>query len=102
MNPLKVLILKFFAVYTLATRAIALSKVASLDHERLYDTVEDGVLVVEGLARGAGAFLAGAEGAKVLGGFGDDCGYASALHGEIVGVRCCSGCLHTIVVLCTC
>jgi hypothetical protein len=36
--------------------------------------VEDGALVVERLAGLADAFFAGAEGAEVFGGFGDDWG----------------------------
>jgi hypothetical protein len=74
MHPLEVLVLKLLPVYALAASSIALSKVAALDHEGLDDPVEDGALVVQRFARGADAFLAGAEGAEVLGGLGDDWG----------------------------
>lgn len=60
MNLLKVLILKLLPVYALSACAVALGEVTALDHERLDYAVEDGALVVQRLARGAGAFLAGA------------------------------------------
>ena len=41
MQPLKVFILKLLSVDTLTTRAIALRKVSSLNHEALDDAVED-------------------------------------------------------------
>lgn len=72
MDLLKVLVLELLAVDGFAACAVTGGEVAALDHEGLDDAVEGGAFVVEGLARGAGAFFAGAEGAKVFGGFGDD------------------------------
>jgi len=71
----KVLVLKLLSVYRFASGAIVRSEIASLAHELLDHSVEDGVLVVERLL-GDGRFslLAGAEGAEVLRGLGDDCG----------------------------
>lgn len=58
MQPLKVLILKFLAINALSACAIALGKVAALDHEALNDAVEARALVVQRLAGLARAFLA--------------------------------------------
>ena len=63
---LEVLIGELGPVDGLAAGARAVSEVAALDHEVGNDAVEGGALVVEGLARGARALLARAEGAEVL------------------------------------
>jgi hypothetical protein len=42
-----------------------------LDHKVGNDSVEDGALVVEGLARGAGSLLASAKGSEVVDGLGN-------------------------------
>lgn len=76
----KGLVVKLVAVDGLAAGAITSSKVTTLDHELLDDAVEDGTLVVEGLARLADALLAGAQGAEVLGRLGDEVGVQ--LHGD--------------------
>lgn len=52
---------------------VATGEVTALKHELGDDTVEAGALVVEGLAGAAGALLAGAERAEVLGGLFDGC-----------------------------
>lgn len=70
MLELKVLVLEFGTVDGLAASAIALGKVAALDHELLDHTVEDGALVVKRLSGLAHALLTGTEGAKVLGRLG--------------------------------
>jgi hypothetical protein len=75
---LKVLILKLLSIDALASRAISLGEVSTLYHERFYDAVEERTLVVERLASFADAGRAGTEGAKVLGGFGDNCVARSA------------------------
>jgi hypothetical protein len=72
MHPLKILVLELLPVYALATSSIALREVTALDHERFDDAVEDGALVVQRFARGTGALFAGAKGAEVLGGLGND------------------------------
>lgn len=102
------LVVKLGAVDGLATSAIALGKVttlqfsnvllascasqdvvihfararatAYLDHELLDDAVEDGALVVQRLARLADALLTSAEGAEVLGRLGDE--VRVELHGH--------------------
>jgi len=68
----EVLVIELLAVYGFSASAIALREVSTLYHELLDDTVENGALVVQRLARLAGAPLSGAEGAEVLGGLGDD------------------------------
>ena len=69
----EILVFEFLAVDALAAGAVSVGEVSALDHEVLDNTVEDGSLVAETFSRGfAGAALAGAEGAEVLGGFGDD------------------------------
>lgn len=57
--------------------------VAYLDHELLDNTVEDGALVVQGLASLADTLLASAEAAEVLGGLGNEVGVQ--LHGDATG-----------------
>jgi hypothetical protein len=47
---------------------VAAGEVTTLEHELGDDTVEGRALVVEGLARAAGALLSGAESAEVLSG----------------------------------
>lgn len=49
MTQLEVLILELVAVDRLATGAITLGEVTTLNHEVLDDTVESGVLVAEAL-----------------------------------------------------
>lgn len=68
MLELKVLILELLAVDGLATGTIAGSEVTTLNHELLYDAMEAGALVVEGLAGLPNTLLTGAESAEVLGG----------------------------------
>ena len=68
---LEVLIGELGPVDRLAAGARAVGEVAALDHEVGDDAVEGGALVVEGLARGARALLARAEGAEVLDGLRD-------------------------------
>jgi hypothetical protein len=51
---------------------VAAGEVTTLEHELGDDAVEVGALVVEGLARAAGALLAGAESAEVLSGLRGD------------------------------
>jgi hypothetical protein len=58
---LEVLVGELFAVDGLATSAVALGKVATLDHEILDDTVEGGALVAK-------ALLASSKSSEVLGG----------------------------------
>lgn len=92
MHLLEILILKLLPIYALPARPIALCEVAALYHEAFDDAVEDRALVVEGLARFADSFLASAERAKVLGGFGDDCGRSveellEAVYGSGGGFR---------------
>ena len=65
MGELEVLVRELLAVDGLAAGAVAAGEVAALQHEAGDDSVE-------GAAFEAEAFLAGAEGAEVLGGFGDD------------------------------
>jgi hypothetical protein len=74
------LVLEFGTVNGLAASAVTSGKVTTLDHELLDDAVEDGALVVEGLARLANALLAGAETAEVLSGLGNQVGVQ--LHGD--------------------
>jgi hypothetical protein len=74
MHRLKVLVLELLPIDALASRAVSLREVSALDHEALDDAVEDGALVVKRLAGGADAFLAGAQGAEILGGLGHDVG----------------------------
>ena len=69
---LVVLICELVAVDGLAASAVAAGEVTALDHEVLDDAVELGALVAEGLPGAAGALLAGAESAEVLGSLGDD------------------------------
>jgi len=64
MGLLEVLVCELLTVDRLATRAISTSEVATLQHELRNDSVERAALVAE-------AFLTGAEGSEVLGGFGD-------------------------------
>ena len=71
-HDFKVLVLELLAVDALAAHAIALGEVTALDHELLDDAVEAAALVVKGLSGFALAFLARAEGAEVLGGFGNN------------------------------
>jgi len=59
MHLLEILILKLLAIDTLTTCSVSLSEVAALDHEALDNAVEARVLVVEGFAGCAFAFLAG-------------------------------------------
>lgn len=59
---------------------VATGEVTTLEHELGDDAVEGAALVVEGLARAAGALLAGAERAEVLGSL-------EGHHGQHGGVR---------------
>jgi len=79
----KGLVLELVAVDGLATSAVAAGEVTTLAHELGDHTVEATALVVEGLAGGAGALLAGAESAEVLSGLGD--GVGVELHLETAG-----------------
>lgn len=74
------LVLKLCAVDRLAACTIALGEVTALNHELLDDAVEDGALVMQGLAGLAQALLAGAEAAEVLGRLGDE--VVVELHGN--------------------
>ena len=76
----EVLIGEFLAVDGLAAGAVAAGEVPALAHEVGDDSVEDAVLVVEGLARLADALLAGAQRAEVLHGLGH--GGAVEAHGD--------------------
>jgi len=58
MHLLKVLVLKFLAVYALASSPVTLGEISALNHEALDDAVEARVLVVQRLARGAFALFA--------------------------------------------
>lgn len=69
---LEILVVELLAVDTLSARAIELCEVAALDHEGLDDAVENGALVVEGLAGLADTLLTGGERAEVFGGLGDN------------------------------
>jgi hypothetical protein len=71
-HPLEVLILEFLAVDALAACAIALGEVSALNHEALNDSVECGALVMKRFPCITDTFLASAEGAEVLSGFGDN------------------------------
>lgn len=77
------LIRELHAVDGLAAGAVAALKVTELGHKLGNDAVEDGALVVEGLAAAAHALLAGAEGAEVLGGLG--AGVLEELEGDALG-----------------
>jgi hypothetical protein len=79
MDSLEVLVLKFFTIDRLAPGAITLCKVAALDHEGLYDAVEQGAFVMKRFTGIAITFLAGAEGTEILGGFWDNCERWSAV-----------------------
>jgi hypothetical protein len=57
MDLLEILVLELLAIDALAAGAIALCKVPTLDHERLYDSMEDRAFVVERLAGIALALL---------------------------------------------
>lgn len=70
MQHLEVLVLKLLPIDALAAGSIVLCEITALDHELLDNTVEGAALVVEGHARFGLAFLAGAEGAEVLGRLG--------------------------------
>lgn len=72
----KVLVLKLVAVDTLATRPIVIGKVTALAHE----TGNDAVKRASGVAK---TLFARAEGAKVLGGFGNDVG--AEFHDDAAG-----------------
>jgi len=74
---------ELLSVDGLATTAIATSEVSALAHEAGDHTVEGGALVVQGLARLAGASLSGAQRAEVLGGLGGVVG--EQLHGDATG-----------------
>lgn len=63
---LKVLVLKLFAIDALSSSAIASSKVTTLDHERLDDSVESRSFVVKWLARFALALLASAKRSEIV------------------------------------
>lgn len=76
----KRLVLKLGAVDGLAAGAISSRKVTSLNHKLLDDTVEDGSLVVQRLARLAKTLFACAEGSEVLSRLGDEVGVE--LHGD--------------------
>jgi hypothetical protein len=80
---LEVLVGKPVAVDGLAAGAVAAGEVAALAHEVGYDTVEGRTLVMQRLAGGAEALLAGAEAAKVLGRLGD--GVGEELHDDAAG-----------------
>ena len=84
MLELKVLILELGTVDGLAASAIALSKVSTLDHELLDDSVEDGALVVQRLSSLAYALVSGTEGAEVLGRLGYD--IVEQLEGDASGI----------------
>lgn len=98
------LVLELFAVDGFAAGAVACSEVSALlwsvstwplvssiqtrsstnlDHELLNHTMEDGALVVQRLARLAGALLTSAETAEVLGRLGNEVGVE--LHGDAAG-----------------
>ena len=62
----------YFPLACFVTTYVATGEVTTLKHELGDDAVEAGALVVEGLARAAGALLAGAERAEVLSGLSDD------------------------------
>src|ERR1044072_2946642 len=78
-----VLVGELLAVDGLAAGAGPLGEVAALQHELRDHTVEDGSLVVEGLAAAAACLLAGAEGAEILGGPRGDVG--EELHDDAAG-----------------
>ena len=80
MPELEVLVRELLAVDGLAAGAVAAGEVSALAHEVGDDSVEDAVLVVEGLARLADALLAGAQRAEVLHGLGH--GGAVEAHGD--------------------
>lgn len=63
--------LEFGTVDRFAAGAVKPSEIAALDHELRDDAVEDGPLVVQGLAALAGALLASAQRAEVVRGLGD-------------------------------
>lgn len=71
MLQVEILILELRPINTLPTRSIASSKIPALDHKLLDDAVETTSLIGQGHAGLAVAFFAGAEGAEVVGGFGD-------------------------------
>ena len=74
------LIVELVSVDGLASSAITSSKVTTLDHELLDDTMEDGALVVQRLSRLANTLLTSAESAEVLSSLGDKVGIE--LHGD--------------------
>lgn len=72
MLEIEVLVVKLLAVDGFSACAIALCEVSALYHKLLDDTVEDGALVMQRLARLANALLSGAKGAEVLSSLRDD------------------------------
>jgi hypothetical protein len=71
----KVLVLKLLSIDRFASSAIVRGEVTTLAHELFDHPVEGGVLVVQRLFGDGGLSLfAGAEGAEVLGGLGNDYG----------------------------
>lgn len=73
-------IVKLVAIDGLSAGAVTSSKVTTLDHELLDDTMEDGALVVQGLSRLADALFTGAESTEVLSSLGDKVGIE--FHGD--------------------
>lgn len=82
MFNIKVLVRKCAAVDGNTACAVAVEKVAALDHETVDRAVEDGVFVAHGLAVG-GFVFSRAELAEVFGGFGDSIGVKLEFHAAL-------------------
>lgn len=85
----EILVLKFGSVDGFSSGAVSGGEIAALAHEAGDHTVEARALVVEGLPATTGPLLAGAEGAKVLGGFGG--GIGKEFHDDAAGRRSANG-----------
>ena len=79
----EILIRKLRPVDGLPAGAVAGGEIAALAHELRDDAVETGAFVVQRLAAAPDAFLAGAEGAEILGGAGS--GVGVELHHDPAG-----------------
>ena len=72
MLQLEILVLKFLAVYGLATSSIAFGEITTLNHELLNNAVEARAFVGEWFARFADALLPSAKSSEVFGGLRND------------------------------
>lgn len=66
MSNVEVFVVELVAVNRFAADACAVSEIAALDHELRNDSVELGILVVQGLAAATHTFLAGTESSEIF------------------------------------